>query len=130
MYTVLLDQNWIIDFFRSIGYPIGPPSKLYDDNQVTIKRVLVDRITPRYIPLDFLITAINELHPIKKLKWWTQDQTCNLMTSIPNLMVEKSLLNLIDCNIGQFMIQITSILSKNNKSEIKKDKSIQCTQSY
>ena len=25
MYTGVLDKNWIRDFFRSIGYPIGPP---------------------------------------------------------------------------------------------------------
>ena len=49
----------------SIGYPIGPPSKLYEDNQATIIRVLVDIITPQSRPLDFLITALHEIHLIK-----------------------------------------------------------------
>ena len=30
IYTALLDQNWIRKFYRSIGYPIGPSSKLYE----------------------------------------------------------------------------------------------------
>ena len=62
MYTGLLDQNWIRDFFRSIGYPIGSPLKLYKDNQATVKTVLTDIITPQSRPLDVLITAIHELH--------------------------------------------------------------------
>ena len=33
MYTGVLYEKWKRDFFRSIGYPIGPPSKLYEDNQ-------------------------------------------------------------------------------------------------
>ena len=59
MYTGVLDQNWIRDFFRSIGYPIGPPSKIYEDNQATIKIVLVDIITPQARLLGVLITAIH-----------------------------------------------------------------------
>ena len=58
----MLDQNWIRNFFRSIGYPIGPPSKIYENNQVTIKRVLVYIITPQSIPIDVLINALHELH--------------------------------------------------------------------
>ena len=46
MYTLVLDKNWIINFCRSISYPIGPPSKLYEDNQSTIKKVLEVRISP------------------------------------------------------------------------------------
>ena len=38
MYKGVLDQNWIRDLFRSIGYPIGPPSKIYEDNQATIEK--------------------------------------------------------------------------------------------
>ena len=60
MYTGLLDQNWIRDFFRSIGYPIGPPSKNYQNNQATIKILMVDRITPQARPIDLLITALHE----------------------------------------------------------------------
>ena len=69
MYTGILDQKWIRDFFRSIIYPIGLPSKLYEENQATIKIVLVDRITTQSRPLDVLVTALHELHLIKKLKW-------------------------------------------------------------
>ena len=67
MYTGLLDQNWIKDFFRSIGYLIGPPSKLYEDNQAKIKSVMSDRITPQNRPLDVLINALHELHNINHL---------------------------------------------------------------
>ena len=59
MYKGVLDQNWIRDFFRSIGYPIGPPSKVYEDNQATIKIVLAHIITPQCILLDVLITDIH-----------------------------------------------------------------------
>ena len=58
MYTGVLDQNWIRYLFRSISYPIGPLSKLYEYNQAKIKRFLTDIITPQARPLDVLITAI------------------------------------------------------------------------
>ena len=63
--------------------------KSYEDNQETIESVLADIITPQSIPLDVLITDLHELNPRKNLKWRTQDQTCNLLTSILNLMAEK-----------------------------------------
>ena len=62
MYTGVLDQNWIRDFFRSIDYHVGPPSKLYENNQATIKRLMVERMTPKSIPIDVLITDLHELH--------------------------------------------------------------------
>ena len=62
MYTGVLDKNWIRNFYKSIGYPIGPPSKIYEDNQAIIKRVLAERITPQARPIDILITALHELH--------------------------------------------------------------------
>ena len=62
MYTGVLDKNWIRNIFRLIGGPIGHPSKIYEDNQETIKRVLVYRITPQSRPLDVLITSLHELH--------------------------------------------------------------------
>ena len=65
MYTWVLDKNWIRDFFRSIGYTIGPPPKIYEDNQSTIKRVLEDRIITQTRPLDVLISYLHELHPRK-----------------------------------------------------------------
>ena len=62
MYTDMLDKNWIRFFYRSVGYPIGPPSNLYEDNQAKIKIVLADRVTPHASPLDDLITYPHELH--------------------------------------------------------------------
>ena len=57
----MLDQNWVRYVFRSIGYTIGTPSKLYEENQATIKRVLGGRINTQARPLDVLITALHEL---------------------------------------------------------------------
>ena len=62
MYTGVLDHNHIRYLFRSIFYPIGSPSELYEDNQATIKIVLEDIITPKSRPIDVLITALRELH--------------------------------------------------------------------
>ena len=53
-------------FFSSIGYLIGSPSKLYEYNQTTVKRLLVDIITTQYRPIDVLITALHEFH-IRKI---------------------------------------------------------------
>ena len=58
----VLDQNCIRNLFISIGYPTGPPSKIYEDKQATIKIVLVERITPQSRPLDVLITCLRELY--------------------------------------------------------------------
>ena len=66
IYTRVLYQNWIKNFYRSIGFPIGPPSKLYKDNQATIKRVLEEIITTQAIHLNVLISALHELHTSKK----------------------------------------------------------------
>ena len=90
MYKGVLDQNWIRNFLRSIGYPILISSKLYEDKKSRIKSVLENRITPQVRSLDVLITALYELHIWKHLKWWTQDQTCNLLTSTPRSKAEKS----------------------------------------
>ena len=62
MYTGVLYQNWIRNFCRAIGYPIGNLSKLYDENKVTIKRLFADRIKPQYRPLGVLITDIHNHH--------------------------------------------------------------------
>ena len=143
----MLDQNWIRDFFRSIGYPIGAPSKLYEDNQAKIERVMADIITPQDRPIDVKITALHELHLRFKKKYWTQYQTCNLTTSILSLMVEKvskislivpqepaSIIPQYQWTINffawtSFMDQPTSIVRKIRKVTLK-DKNIQCTQSY
>ena len=60
MYTVVLYQNWFRNFYRSIS--IGPPSKLYEDNQETIKIFLVDIITPQARPPSVLITDLQKHH--------------------------------------------------------------------
>ena len=57
MYTGVLDQNWIRYLFRSISYPIGPPSKIYEYNKAKIYGLLTDIITLQARPLDLLITA-------------------------------------------------------------------------
>ena len=57
--TGVLYKNWVIKFYISIGYPIGYPSKLYENNQATIKRLLKDIITVQDRPLEFLITTIH-----------------------------------------------------------------------
>ena len=58
MDTIVLDKNYITDL--SVGYPIVPPSKIYEDKQATIKIVMANRITPQARPL--LITARHEIH--------------------------------------------------------------------
>ena len=63
--------------------------------------LLTDIITTQSRPLDVLITAIIKFNLEKHLKWWTQDQTCNFLTSILNLMAGKSLINIIDIAIGE-----------------------------
>ena len=146
MYTWVLDKNWIRDFFRSIGYTIGPPPKIYEDNQSTIKRVLANIITPQDRTIDVLITAHNEIHLRNHLKWCTQDQTCNMLTSTLNLMAEKfSEISLIMPSTpnyilpqdhltmkffvwASFMGQLTSIEIRIIKVR-SKDKNIQCMQS-
>ena len=93
-----------------------------------------------FLPKVFLLffhTADTEFPHKKKI--------CKLLTSIKNLMVEKfskiSLIMLLVSNstlpqdhfiinnfvLASFMSQLTSIVSKNNKSGIKRDKNIQCT---
>ena len=40
MYTGVLYKNWIRDLFISICYPIGPPSKIHEENQAKIKKII------------------------------------------------------------------------------------------
>ena len=68
MYKVVLDQNWIRNFFILMDYPIGSPSKLYEDNKVTIKGVLWDTITHQSRHIDVIITALHKLHLIRKIE--------------------------------------------------------------
>ena len=100
MHTGVLDKNWIRNFFRSIGYPIGPPSKLYEHKQASITIVLVDRITPQSRPLDVLINDFHELHLSKIFDM--VDIISNM--GLDNLNYKphggKSHINIIDCAIG------------------------------
>ena len=69
IHTGVLDSNWVRNFFKPIGSSIGTPSKLYEDNQATIKRFLAHQIKPQARPPEILITALHELCLRKQLKW-------------------------------------------------------------
>ena len=100
MCTEVLDQNWFRDFFRSIGYTIGNPSKLHEDNQATIDRVLADITTPQSITIDVLITPIHELHPRKTFGRVDTESSMQLSDLNYKPHGKKSLRNLIDRAIG------------------------------
>ena len=100
MYTGVLDQNWIRDFFRSIGYPIGPPSKLYEDKQAKIKIVLVGIITPLSRPINVLITALHEICPRKTVDMVDTRSNMQLSDLKSKPHGGKSLRNIIDRAIG------------------------------
>ena len=88
------------NFFRSISYHIGPPSKLYEDNQATIKIALKDKITPQSRPLDFLITSLHELH--LRNTFYTVDTRSNMQLADLNSKPYggKVLINQIGSAIG------------------------------
>ena len=86
----VLNNKRIRKFYRSIGYTIRPPSKLYEDNQEIIKIDLEDRITKQSRPFNVFITAIHEHQFSNFFRWWTQDQTCNFLTSTPKKWRPKS----------------------------------------
>ena len=96
----MLDKNWIIYLLGSIGYPIGHPYKIYEDNQVTIKRAMADRIAPQARPLDVLITSLHELHLRKIIDM--VDTRSNMQLSDLNSKPHggKSLRNIIGPSIG------------------------------
>ena len=96
MQTGVLDQNWIRNFFRSIDYPIGPPSKIYKNSQETITIVLADRITPQARYLNILITAIHELHLRKTFDMVDPRSNMHLANLNYKPHVGKSLINTID----------------------------------
>ena len=147
MYKWVLYQSWIIDFFISIGYPVGHPYKLYEDNQEIIKRALADIITPQSIPLDVLITAIHKIH--LRNAFGTVDTISNTQLSDLNSKPHggKSLQNIIDYSIGNRLYPPSRSLhyqilclgqfhgpthincDQKNKSDIK-EINIQCMQSH
>ena len=96
MYTGVLYQNWIINFYRSIGWPIGPPSKLYDDNQAIIKRFLVEIINTQSRPLSVLITDLHELHVQKTFEMVDTRSKMQLSDLNSDPHVRKGLRDLID----------------------------------
>ena len=65
MYTGVLYQILTKNIFRSIGYSVGPQSKIYEDNQAKIRRVLAYIITPKDRPFNVLIPDLHEIHPQK-----------------------------------------------------------------
>ena len=95
----MLDKNCIRNFFRLIGYPIGPSSNLYEDNQATIKIVLVYSITPQYRPLNLLITTLREICLCKTFDM--VDTRSNMQLADINSMPhgEKILIDIIDRSI-------------------------------
>ena len=96
MYTGVLDQNSIRDFFRPIVYPIGPPPKIYEYNQATIKIAPEVIINPQVRPLDVLTTDLYELH-IRKI-FEMMNARSNMQLADLNYKPHggKSLQNLID----------------------------------
>ena len=100
----------------------------------------MDIITPQSRPIDVVITDLHKIHPRKHLKWWTHDQTCNLLTSIINPMADKvSQISFIvplapdyilpqdHCTIrfflwATFMVQLTSIVRNRRKVRTKRRK--------
>ena len=96
MYTGLLDQNWSRNLFRSIGYPIGPLLKLHQDNQATIKRVLMDRITTKSRPIEVIIISLHELHIRKKFNMADTRSNMHLTDLNSKPHGGKSIRNIID----------------------------------
>ena len=62
IYTGVFYQNFIRNFYRSIGYPIRIPSKIYEDNQAKVLRILADRTNLQPRPLVVLITALHNIY--------------------------------------------------------------------
>ena len=96
----MIDKNWIRVVYRSIGYPIEPPSNVYEENQATIKRVLEDRVKPQCRPIDVLVAALHELHLRKT--FYIVDTRSNMypsgLKSKPH--VGESLSSIIGCGVG------------------------------
>ena len=96
----MLDQNYIRNFFISIGFPIRPLSKLYEDDLKTIKMFLVYRITPYARPLNVLITDLRSFHLCKTFYMVDTRLKMQLAGLDSNTCGRKSLVYIIDCGIG------------------------------
>ena len=96
----MLYQNCIRTFYRSIGIPIVPPSKLYEGKQATIKRVLADRINPQARQIDVLITALHKLRLRKTFDMVDTISNMQLADLKSNPHGGKSLVDTIDRTIG------------------------------
>ena len=96
----MLDKNRFRKFYRLILYPIGPTSKLYVENQATIKTFLEDKISPQSRPLDFLITALHDIH-LRKCFGMVDTRSNMQLSSLSSKPHEdKSLRYIVDRAIG------------------------------
>ena len=96
----MIAQNWIKHYFRSFGYSIGTPSKIYEDNRAKIKILLLDIVTHQAIPLGVIITALHELHPQKTFEMVDTRSNMRLADLNSKPHGEKRLRDLIDHVIG------------------------------
>ena len=98
----MLDQNLIRNFYIPIGYPIGPTSNIYEENQATIKIFLEDRITTRGSIIDVFITVIHEHQICKKMDMAETRSNMQLydLNSKPHGF--QILIDIIDCAIGAY----------------------------
>ena len=74
--------------------------KIYEDNQATIKIVLVDRITPQSRPIDTLIAALHDVHLRKTFEIVDTRSNMQLDDLNYNHHDRKILRDIIDCTIG------------------------------
>ena len=93
----------IINFFRSIGYPIGTPSNIYEENQATFKKIPgVHNHSPSQTS-----KLTNHLYPQNPSQniFDMVDTRSNMQLSDLNYKPHgrKSLRNIIDNTIGSFL---------------------------
>jgi hypothetical protein len=75
--------NRLHDFLASIGYPVGAPTRTFDDNQGTIKAICASRIHDNMRHLKTKVSLLNEQYTAGIIK----------------LLYTKTILQLSDCNI-------------------------------
>ena len=86
--------NWVIMILKILMFCLSSQWVDWEqkkmDNQEIIKIDLEDRITKQSRPFNVFITAIHEHQFSNFFRWWTQDQTCNFLTSTPKKWRPKS----------------------------------------
>ena len=99
MYTGVVDQNWMIMCCRSIEYPIGSLSKLYEGNQATTKPLLPYIITPQAGPIKALINSLREyqLWQTFSAVYTLSNMKLTVLHSKPHIF--QSLRNIVGCSI-------------------------------